>query len=106
MSDTPTIHRVDNPADESRLVLVADAAGGQLYLNAGRDSNLKVGAKLECFRTGREIKDPSSGLVIGRTEEPIGTAKVTGYCGQGGDCSVARLSDGGRAKSGDICRMR
>ncbi|MBI4052076.1 MAG: hypothetical protein HY400_06185 [Elusimicrobia bacterium] len=86
---------------------IAEAIGNELYLNAGQESGLEVGTELECFHLGRAIKDPSSGLVIGNTEESLGTAKVMRYCGQGGDCSIARLqSSGGVVPAArDICRL-
>lgn len=87
--------------------MVADASGSQLYLNAGQSSGLEIGQKLRCYRTGAAIKDPSSGLVIGHRETEIGEAKITRWCGQGGECSIARLdaSSGDGAKAKDICRL-
>ncbi|MBI4056690.1 MAG: hypothetical protein HY399_03985 [Elusimicrobia bacterium] len=86
---------------------VAEAIGNQLYLNAGQDSGLEPGMVLECFHLGRAIKDPSSGLIIGHAEDFLGKAKISRYCGQGGDCSIARHEPSGGISptSGDICRM-
>ena len=87
--------------------MVADSSGDELYLNAGQDSGVEPGLKLDCYRQGAEIRDPRSNLVIGHREQYIGRAEVERYCGEGGDCSVARITkDGGAsAKSGDICRL-
>jgi curli biogenesis system outer membrane secretion channel CsgG len=49
-----------------------------LYLNVGKDSGLKVGDVLTVRRLGKEIKDPDTGVIIGRVAgKEIGTCKVT-----------------------------
>ena len=88
--------------------MIADAVGGEIYLNAGEDSGLKAGMKLDCYKQGDEIRDPSSNLVIGHREEYLGRAEIERYCGSGGDCSIAviRNLEGGRQPSAkDICRL-
>jgi curli biogenesis system outer membrane secretion channel CsgG len=57
--------------------LVADATGGELVLNIGSKAGVKVGDRLKVARTGREIRDPSSGKVIRRTEESLGEVVIT-----------------------------
>lgn len=87
--------------------MIADAYGEELYLNAGQDSGVKPGLKLDCYRQGAEIRDPRSNLVIGHREEYIGRAEVERYCGEGGDCAVARITKaaGSAAKARDVCRL-
>lgn len=87
--------------------MIAAAAGEQLYLNAGQDSGVTRGMKLDCFKMGAEIRDPRSNLVIGHVEEPLGRAEVTGSCGESGDCAKAQLTrpTGATPKAGDICRL-
>ena len=87
--------------------MVADASGDDIYLNAGRDSGVNVGAKLDCYSQGAEIRDPGSNLVIGHREEYLGAVEVDRYCGDMGDCSIARMikAAGGSPKSKDICRF-
>jgi curli biogenesis system outer membrane secretion channel CsgG len=87
--------------------MVADAYGEELYLNAGQDSGVNPGLKLECYRQGAEIRDPRSNLVIGHREEYIGRAEVERYCGEGGDCAVARIvkAAGASARAKDVCRL-
>lgn len=87
--------------------MVADASGEELYLNAGQDSGVETGMKLDCYRQGAEIRDPRSNLVIGHREEYIGRVEVERYCGEGGDCAVARLTKAGgaAAKARDVCRL-
>jgi curli biogenesis system outer membrane secretion channel CsgG len=86
--------------------MVADASGAELYLNAGQDSGVKPGMKLDCYHQGAEIRDPRSNLVIGHREEYIGRAEIERFCGESGDCSIARItSTGPSARAKDICRM-
>lgn len=87
--------------------MVADAYNDELYLNAGQDSGVQPGMKLDCYRQGAEIRDPRSNLVIGHREEYIGRAVVERYCGEGGDCAVARVekAGGASARAKDVCRL-
>ncbi|OIN99102.1 MAG: hypothetical protein COX65_08205 [Elusimicrobia bacterium CG_4_10_14_0_2_um_filter_56_8] len=87
--------------------MIAAAASEDLYLNAGQDSGIIEGMKLECYKMGKEIRDPRSNLVIGHVEQYLGQAEVTGQCGDSGDCAKARFTKaaGTAAKSGDICRL-
>lgn len=87
--------------------MVADAYNDELYLNAGQDSGVQPGLKLDCYRQGAEIRDPRSNLVIGHREEYIGRAVVERYCGEGGDCAVARVqkAGGASARAKDVCRL-
>jgi hypothetical protein len=57
--------------------LVADATGGQLILNVGKNQGLKVGDKLQVRHTGRVIKDPATGKVLRHLDTPIGTVTIT-----------------------------
>ena len=87
--------------------MIADASGEEIYLNAGQDSGVNPGLKLNCFSQGAAIRDPRSNLVIGHREEPLGSAEVLRYCGDSGDCAVARMtkSAGGSPRARDICRL-
>src|SRR3954469_13625384 len=55
---------------------VAAVDEGTVYVNAGQESGLQVGQKLNVFSQGKEIKDPTTGLVIGQTEKEVGMLKV------------------------------
>jgi hypothetical protein len=83
---------------------VADVDAQSVYLNAGHDSNLQIGQKLTAYHIGRAIKDPTSGLVIGNTEERVGDLKVVRYFGDDG--SVAELAGGSMPSAGDIVRIK
>lgn len=83
---------------------VADVEGQSIYLNAGSDSGLPVGKVLTAYRVGRAIKDPTTGLVIGNTEEKIGEIKVDRHFGEDG--SVASLASGTMPSPGDVARLK
>jgi hypothetical protein len=57
--------------------LVAAVEDGQIVLNVGASSGVKVGDQLTVERVTREIKDPASGKVIRRMTSPVGVVRVT-----------------------------
>jgi curli biogenesis system outer membrane secretion channel CsgG len=57
--------------------LVAAVDGGQVILNVGAKSGVKVGDQLNVERVTKEIKDPSTGQVLRRLSTPVGVVKVT-----------------------------
>jgi curli biogenesis system outer membrane secretion channel CsgG len=57
--------------------LVADTSGNQLILNVGTAAGLRTGYKFSVVRTSRVIKDPVTGQVLRKVDEPIGQAVVT-----------------------------
>jgi hypothetical protein len=79
---------------------VIEAQEQTLTLSVGRRAGVQPGLVLETFREGREIRHPKTGVVLGKTEEPVGRAVVTqifeGY-------SIA-TGEGGQAKAGDRVR--
>jgi curli biogenesis system outer membrane secretion channel CsgG len=82
---------------------VAAVEDGSIYLNAGQFSGVEVGQKLKVFSQGKEIKDPTTGLIIGRTEKEIGTLKVQSYLGEDG--SVAVVTSGSTPAQGALVRL-
>ena len=72
-------------ADKDKLVartitvegLVAAIDGGQVVLNVGAKTGLKVGDQLSVERVSREIKDPATGKVLRRLSSQVGVIKVT-----------------------------
>lgn len=83
---------------------VADVDQQNVYLNAGSASGVPVGLKLTAYHIGREIKDPTTGLVLGNTEEKIGDLKVVRFFGDDG--SVAELASGSMPSQGDVVHLR
>jgi curli biogenesis system outer membrane secretion channel CsgG len=57
--------------------LVAAVDGGQIILNVGAKTGIKVGDQMEVARVGREIKDPATGQVIRRLTTPVGVIRIT-----------------------------
>lgn len=87
--------------------MIADYSGEEIYLNAGSSSNLKEGLELSCYKQGKEIRDPRTNQILGYREEYLGDFEITRFCGDSGDCSIARaLSTKGIPKAGDICRLK
>ncbi len=86
---------------------IAGAKGDSVYLNAGPNMGIEKGAELKCFSLGKQIMDPTTGLVLGHEEEEIGTVRVTGPLGTSGEGSIARMIKmvGRTPQAKDICRM-
>src|SRR5271155_4373423 len=57
--------------------LVAAVDGGQVVLNVGSKSGLKVGDQLSIERITRTIKDPATGQVLRQLTQPVGVVAVT-----------------------------
>jgi len=74
-----------------------------IYLNAGKQSGLKLKTKLKVFRQGDEIKDPDTGKVLGTDEKEVAVIEVERYFGENG--SVARLVSGKLQEQTGICRI-
>lgn len=82
---------------------VAEVDENNIYLDAGRESNLKLGTKLTVYQQGKEIRSPDTGMVIGRTENKIAEIEVVDYFGDNG--STAKIVSGKKPQSGDLCRF-
>jgi curli biogenesis system outer membrane secretion channel CsgG len=57
--------------------LVAAVEGGQIVLNVGAPSGIKVGDQMNVERVTKEIKDPATGKVLRRLSTPVGVIKIT-----------------------------
>jgi len=57
--------------------LVAAVDGGQVVLNVGAKSGVKVGDQLSIERITRTIKDPATGQVLRQLTQPVGVVRVT-----------------------------
>ncbi len=83
--------------------LVADVTGDTLVLNVGSRAGVKVGDVLHVKRVGREIRDPATGKVIRRVEEPLGDITIT----EVDDLSaVGKYNGAGKPKVGDAATNR
>ncbi len=96
-------------ADKDKLVtrtivvsgLVAAVDGGQIILNVGGKSGVKVGDELNVERVTKEIKDPSTGQVIRRMSTPVGVVKVTDVDDVSSVCTAV---SGAGFKTGDAVK--
>ena len=82
---------------------VAEADDDNIYLDAGTESNLKLGTKLSVYSQGKEIRSPDTGMVIGRTETKVGELEVVDYFGENG--STAKVVSGSKPVRGALCRL-
>jgi len=83
--------------------LVADASGGEVIINVGKNAGVTVGMKLSVERVTREVKDPSTGKLLRRVTESIGEVQVT----QVDDTSaVAKVVSGKDFKVGDMVKTK
>ena len=84
---------------------VVDVQGEELYLSLGARDQLLEGMRLNVFREGDELTSPTTGEVLGRLEEDLGTVTVTQVAEV---YAVARLDDvanGESVQAGDKVRI-
>jgi len=71
----------DAPKLQARVIvvegLVAAVDGGQIVLNVGAKTGLKVGNTMSVERVTKEIKDPATGKVLRKLSNQIGTIEIT-----------------------------
>jgi curli biogenesis system outer membrane secretion channel CsgG len=78
--------------------------GGKIYITAGSDIGLPVGATLTVRRLGEEITDPSTGAVIGHElGKTVGTLQVADHLNE--KLSVCISTKGAGFSTGDLVTM-
>jgi hypothetical protein len=83
---------------------VATVEGDKLYLNAGKSTGLKVGDELEIYNPGRQVKNPTTGVCLGRLPGTVqGKAKISQLFGF--DAAEAKIVSGGNITTGDLARL-
>ncbi len=83
---------------------VARVKDGQVYINAGRLTGLRVGAVLEVYEPGEEIINPITEVSLGwTTGERKGKVMVTHLFGV--DASIAKPLDGAGFRANDIVKI-
>jgi curli biogenesis system outer membrane secretion channel CsgG len=83
---------------QGSIIKVSDS--GQIYINLGDDSGIKVGTVLFVVRKGEELIDPDTGENLGSDNTQIGTVKITALKGK---FSLGDMVDGkGKAAAGDM----
>lgn len=82
--------------------LVADSnESGRLVLNVGSNNGVKTGERLQVWRAGKEIRDPSTGKLLMRDDTLLGEATVTTV---NEISSIATFNGTQPVKSGDIVK--
>src|SRR5213593_2505696 len=83
--------------------MIADATGGTVVLNVGKNNGVAVGMKLAVERVGKEVKDPATGKVIRRLTTPVGEIEITEVDDVS---SVAKAVSGQGFKVGDVVKSK
>jgi curli biogenesis system outer membrane secretion channel CsgG len=79
--------------------LVADVSpDGTVIINVGSKGGVKVGDRLDIKRKTREVRDPATGKVIRRVEDPVGSITITEV---DADSAVGKFTGPAPAKVGD-----
>ncbi len=81
---------------------VVDVDGSDVYLNAGKMSNLRVGTKLKVMKKGKEIRN-EEGALIGTIDKEKGVIEVINHFGNDG--SIAVVVKGEVPGPGDVCKF-
>jgi curli biogenesis system outer membrane secretion channel CsgG len=78
--------------------------GGTAYINAGANSNVRVGDVLMVYSKGEDLVDPDTGLKLGSDERIIGSIQITNVQEK---FSIGAIRGGASAmKRGDLVRVR
>ncbi|MBI3758417.1 MAG: hypothetical protein HY269_01525 [Deltaproteobacteria bacterium] len=83
--------------------LVVENIGGNVYVNAGADANMKEGTILHVYRKARELTDPATGAVIDTLVDKVGTVRVQSVREK---TSVATMIEGGAPVRGDMLKLQ
>lgn len=97
----------DAPKLQARIItvegLVAAVDSGQIILNVGAKTGLKVGDSMSVERVTREIKDPATGKVLRKLANQIGVIEITDV----DDVSaVGKVVSGSGFKVGDSVKTK
>jgi curli biogenesis system outer membrane secretion channel CsgG len=83
---------------------VADVQEGDVIINAGQKTGLKVGDRLVSFTLGKEVIDPDTGVSMGRVRgQKKGTLEITEFFGEDG--AITKVVEGAGFVKGDIVRL-
>ncbi len=56
---------------------VADVSGNTIIINIGSKAGVQVGAKLSVMHFVRAVKDPNTGKILKKIENPVGDITIT-----------------------------
>ena len=83
--------------------IIKVSADGTVIMKPGSEGNVKSDMEFDVFRSGEELKDPDTGLVLGHEEAKVGRIKVTEDM-LNGKAAKARIINGSGLQSGDFVR--
>ena len=81
--------------------MVADASSGDIIINVGSSSGVRVGDKLAVTRVSRVIKDPATGKPLRSIETTLGEITITSV---DSGSAVGTFSGTGVVKVGDTVK--
>ncbi|MCD6336464.1 MAG: hypothetical protein DRP97_05710 [Candidatus Latescibacterota bacterium] len=77
----------------ARPVFVLEVQGDEAYVNAGAEDGIAIGDKFNVYDQGKELRDPSTGEVLGYTDaQKAGAIQIVEV--KGAHLSKARIVDG------------
>ena len=84
---------------------VVDVQGERLYLSLGAQNQILRGMRLDVFREGKELRSPTTGDVLARLEEDLGTVTVTRVTESYAVANLEDVVEGGMVGVGDKVRI-
>lgn len=76
---TEIVHRFAHVAEETPWTgRIVDVDAGEVYINAGADSGVRVGDQFVVRRVTKTFTDPETGRTLGQRKKELGTVEITG----------------------------
>lgn len=89
---------------EAKVVMMKD---GQVIINGGSETDVKVGERFVVYRGGEEMVDPDTGESLGAEETKIGEIEVVNNnFGGKGKASSCKIVSGNDFQKGDLVRQK
>ncbi|MDE2179885.1 MAG: hypothetical protein KGJ40_03435 [candidate division NC10 bacterium] len=83
---------------------IVKVEGGSAFINAGANSNVRVGDVFMVYARGEDLVDPDTGLKLGSDEKMIGSIQITSVQEK---FSIGTVRGGaGAVKRGDLVKVR
>jgi curli biogenesis system outer membrane secretion channel CsgG len=89
---------------EAKVVMMKD---GQVIINGGSETGVKIGEQFAVYRSGEEMIDPDTGESLGSEETKVGTIEVVNNnFGGKGKASTCKIVSGSDFQKGDVVRQK
>ncbi len=89
---------------EAKVVMMKD---GQVIINGGSETDVKIGERFAVYRGGEEMVDPDTGESLGAEETKIGEIEVVNNnFGGKGKASSCKIVSGNDFQKGDLVRQK